>query len=143
ASLLPQGTPARCAVETQLDPGRVHEVARRDSDRLQGAWFFVSGHREAQLLIAGEHFTMRFKSGDIYVGTFSVDPTHKPRAMDMVGHGGPERHRGKTFRAIYEFDGEPLIWCPGDADGQRLPAFPAEEDMAHLCIIFRRDRTRR
>jgi uncharacterized protein (TIGR03067 family) len=120
------------------------EAARRDRDKLQGAWLFVSGRREAQLLVAGDHFTIRFKNGDIYVGTFQLDPTRHPRAMDMQIHEGPDRFKGKTALAIYEFDGDHLIWCPAVPGRlERLRAFPPEEDTGHLCIIFRRDRPRR
>jgi uncharacterized protein (TIGR03067 family) len=130
-------------VEKALDPLEARqEVVRRDRERLQGAWSFVSGKREAQLLIAGDHFTMRFKNGDIYVGTFAVDPTHKPRAMDLTIHDGPERYKGKIALAIYEFDGDHLIWCPADPTREDRPrAFPPDEDPDHLCIVFRREKT--
>jgi uncharacterized protein (TIGR03067 family) len=124
-----------------VDRDRVREdAARRDLERLQGSWSFVSGQREAQLLVSGEHFTMRFRNGDIYVGTCSLDPTSRPRAMDMRIDEGPEPHRGKTALAIYEFDGDHLIWCPGPPGGERLRAFPPGDAPGYLCIIFRRDR---
>ena len=50
-------------------------AARKDKEALQGTWNFVSGIREAQLLIAGDHFTVRFQTGEIYVGTYHLDPT--------------------------------------------------------------------
>jgi uncharacterized protein (TIGR03067 family) len=129
-------------VEKRLDPLEVRqEAVRRDRERLQGLWTFVSGHREAQLLITGDHFTMRFKNGDTYVGIYTVDPTHKPRAMDLTIHDGPERYKGKTALAIYEFDGDHLIWCPADPTREgRLRAFPPVDDTDHLCIIFRREK---
>jgi uncharacterized protein (TIGR03067 family) len=126
-----------------LDETRAREeAARRDRERLQGPWRFVSGKREAQLLVSGDHFTMRFRNGDIYVGTFTLDPTHRPRAMDLTIQDGPEPFRGKTALAIYELDGEHLIWCPAPPGSERLRAFPAQDDEAHLCIIFRRDRAK-
>jgi uncharacterized protein (TIGR03067 family) len=118
------------------------DAARRDRERIQGVWGFVAGKREAQLLISGDHFTMRFRNGDIYVGTFTVDPMQRPKAMDLQIREGPEQYRGKTALAIYEIDGEHLIWCPAEP-GQcdRLRAFPPEEDPGHLCIIFKRENT--
>jgi uncharacterized protein (TIGR03067 family) len=125
-----------------LDPARAKvEAARRDRDRLQGSWVFVSGTREAQLQIAGDQFTMRFRTGDVYSGTLLVDPTHKPRAMDLLIAEGPERHRGKTALAIYEFDGDHLIWCPAEPGHcERLRAFPPDGHRGHLCLIFRREK---
>ena len=118
-------------------------AARKDKDRLQGTWNFVSGIREAQMLIAGDHFTVKFASGDIYLGTYTLDPTSKPRMMDMTITEGPAKHRGKTSLIIYELDGDHLIWCPAEpGTGNRLRAFPPEEDTRHLCIIFRREKSR-
>jgi uncharacterized protein (TIGR03067 family) len=119
-------------------------AAKKDKDRLQGTWNFVSGIRAAQLLVAGDHFTVKFKNGDIYVGTYKLDPTRRPKTMDMTIHEGPDKHRGKTSLGIYEFDGDHLIWCPADpGSDERLPSFPPEEDTKHLCIIFQREKTRR
>src|SRR5262249_891645 len=97
-----------------------------------------SGKREAKLLISGEHFTMHFRNGDVYVGTFSLDAAAHPRAMDMTITEGPDAHRGKTSLAIYEFDGDHLIWCPAEPGREDpLRAFPGHEDCG-LCIIFKR-----
>jgi uncharacterized protein (TIGR03067 family) len=127
-----------------LDPDLAREsAARKDKDRLQGTWNFFSGIREAQMLIAGDHFTVKFKNGDIYVGTYTLDPTTKPKMMDMTISEGPDKHRGKTSLIIYELDGDNLIWCPAEpGTGNRLRAFPPEEDTHHLCIIFRREKSR-
>jgi uncharacterized protein (TIGR03067 family) len=130
-------------VELVLDlDGVREEAARKDKERLQGVWNFVSGKREAELLITGDHFTMRFRTGDVYVGRYTVDPTHKPRAMDLVIEDGPEAYRSKTARAIYEFDGDHLIWCPSSPGQEERPRiFPPDEDREHLCIIFRRQKS--
>jgi uncharacterized protein (TIGR03067 family) len=115
----------------------------RDKERLQGTWNFVSGLRQAQMLISGEHFTVKFKNGDIYLGVYTLDPTTKPKMMDMTIQEGPEKHRGKTSLVIYELDGDHLIWCPAQpGTGNRLHAFPPEDDLHHLCIVFRREKKR-
>jgi uncharacterized protein (TIGR03067 family) len=105
-----------------LDPDLFKEsAARKDKESLQGTWEFVAGIREAQLLIAGDHFTVRFKTGEIYVGTYHLDPSRKPKAMDLAISEGPERHRGKTALAIYDLDGDHLIWCPAEPGGRDRP----------------------
>src|SRR4051794_5769930 len=91
-------------IEATIDAGRAREeAARRDRDRMQGVWKFVSGKREAKLLVSGDHFTMHFRNGDVYVGTFTLDAAARPKAMDMFITEGPEAHKGKTSLAIYEF----------------------------------------
>ena len=127
-----------------LDLDEAREAAiHKDKERLQGTWNFVSGVREAQMLITGDHFAVKFKNGDIYLGVYTLDPTAKPRMMDMTIHEGPAKHRGKTSLVIYELDGEHLIWCPAEpGTGNRLSAFPPNDDTRHLCIVFRREKTR-
>lgn len=129
-------------MQTLVDRQRVREdLAAKDRERLQGAWMFVSGHREAHLLVSGDYFTMRFRNGDIYVGTYALDPTQHPRAMDLFISEGPAQFRGKRALAIYEFDGDHLIWCPAEpGKEERLRAFPPCECRDQLCIIFRRER---
>lgn len=129
-------------MEAILDRDRAREeAARRDRDRIQGGWTFLTGKREAQLLISGEHFTMRFRNGDIYVGTYTIDAMARPKAMDMTITEGPEPHRGKTALAIYEFDGDHLIWCPAEPGSEeRHRTFPGQDTVGQLCIIFRREK---
>ena len=104
-----------------LDLDLAREAAiLRDKERLQGTWNYVSGIREAQMLIAGDHFTVKFTNGDIYLGVYTLDPTAKPKMMDMTIHEGPDKHRGKTSLCIYELDGELLTWCPAEPGTGRV-----------------------
>lgn len=129
-------------MEATIDPVRARdEAGRRDRERMQGVWKYVSGGREARLLVSGDHFTMHFRNGDVYVGTFSLDAAARPKAMDLAISEGPPAFRGKTALAIYEFDADHLIWCPTEPGrGERMEAFPPLEDSQHLCIIFQREK---
>jgi len=122
-----------------LEDEVMEDLARREQERLQGRWLFVAGTREADLLIMGNLFTVRFKNGEIYRGKFTLDPTHRPKGMDMRITEGPERHQGKVARAIYALDGKHLIWCPNKPGVEDAPSFfPPPGDYEHLCIVFRR-----
>jgi uncharacterized protein (TIGR03067 family) len=109
-----------------------------DQQRLQGAWSFVTGPRQAELLIAGDRFTVRFAGGDVYSGTFTLDQSARPKALDMQVEDGPDRHRGKTALAIYALDGNCLIWHPSEPGSERMRFFPARDDKRSLCFVFRR-----
>jgi uncharacterized protein (TIGR03067 family) len=116
-------------------------AAAKDRERLQGVWNFVTGRRKVQLFVNGGHFTARFNNGDVYVGTFDLDPTKKPRAMDMTVVEGPDRYRGLTAHCIYALDGDHLVWCPGEPGGGRRPqAFPASDSQELLCVVLRREK---
>jgi uncharacterized protein (TIGR03067 family) len=116
-------------------------IESADKQKLQGTWNTVSGRREAELLVAGGHFTVKFNNGDIYLGTFTLDPTQEPHAIDMVICEGPERHRGKTSLGIYELSIDRFLWSPGDpGTGERPADFPPVTDKEHLCLVFEREK---
>src|SRR5262249_34473089 len=85
-ALRPSGR-APCAALPIPDPGRrkgsmpatpsAYFEARRQSKndlaQLQGVWISIAGQRPAELLIAGNLFTVRFLDGTLYMGTFEVE----------------------------------------------------------------------
>ena len=121
-----------------------HTKSRGDLDELQGAWTSVAGPREAKLLVAGSRFTFELSTGDIYMGTLSLDPDARPCRMDMRVEEGPARHRGQVAFCIYHLEGGVLRWCPTRPGcGARLGGFPSVDDDRYLSLVFRRVRPRR
>jgi uncharacterized protein (TIGR03067 family) len=117
--------------------------ARTDLELLQGTWVSVFGRREAEMLIAGGLFTVRFADGDVYMGAFRLDPTLWPKAIDMRVDEGPAQHRGKIALCVYDLHGDALLWCPTEpGTTERLAAFPPENDPRYLYTEFRRVRPR-
>ena len=51
-------------------------------------------------------------------GTWKIDPSKKPRALDITGGKGP--NQGKTILAIYELKGDTLRVCY-DLSGKERP----------------------
>jgi uncharacterized protein (TIGR03067 family) len=104
---------------------------------LQGAWASEPGRREAKLLIAGNRYTFEFR-GDVYMGSFTLDPHDVPKRIDMHVEEGPPEHKGLTAYCIYQRDGDALRWCPSKPGSpDRLYRFPTEEDSRYLSLIFR------
>jgi uncharacterized protein (TIGR03067 family) len=117
------------------------EIENLDHGRLQGTWQFFAGPREAHLTVTGDHFTVRFRNGEVYLGTFTLGPNERPKTMDMLIVEGPDRHKGLKSLAIYALDGQRLIWStgrPGTSDRPRF--FPPREDREPLCIVFQRQK---
>jgi uncharacterized protein (TIGR03067 family) len=130
-------------VALTLESNTPHDTpAGKDRLRLQGTWNYLAGTREAQLLITGDHYTVQFKNGDLYVGTFVLDPERKPKAMDMRIEQGPARHLGLTARAIYALDGNRLLLCPARPGTDDRPKFfPGPDDPTYLFMVFERQKT--
>jgi len=114
-------------------------LARDDAACLQGTWGYEAGRRVSQVAFAGDRFTVRFASGDVYHGTYTLDPLHHPKAIDLHIEDGPERHRGKTCQAIYIVEDGRLVLCPGVPGSDVRPRFfPHGDDPSHLMLRFRR-----
>ena len=117
--------------------------ARADLEQLQGVWTSVSGRREAQLLVAGNLFAIRFLDGQVYMGALDLEPGESPREMMMRVDEGPLKHKGKFALCIYELEGDTLRWCPTEpGSDEQLTAFPEIEDGRYLCTVFQRQRPR-
>lgn len=118
-------------------------LPRDDALALQGAWLSVEGRRQAELLIQGDHLTVHFADGDIYMGTFTLAPDARPAAMDVRVEEGPVRHKGQVARGIYQLEGDTLNWCTASPGQPDRPAAFAEHDAQHLCLVFHREHARR
>jgi len=122
------------------EPDPVPRAGRPDLEQLQGAWATVSGRRPAEFLVSGNHVTVHFADGTIYLGCFDLHPAASPKAMDVRIEEGPPPHRGLTALCIYELDGDTLRWCTsGPGQKERPSDFAAPDDAHHLCLVFQRE----
>lgn len=115
--------------ETNIDP---HSAAKAEEiEKLQGTWIQieceVDGVRNPpddfgdspRATLTGNSFKVTRADGSIAIeGTFAIDSTQKPKAIDWTDAFGADA--GNTFPAIYMLDGDRLIFCAGD-DGQARP----------------------
>src|SRR5262249_51896610 len=90
----------------------------KKDDKLDGKWLVVSIERDGKAddafkggmrVIAGGKYTLTDKNGKATPGTFKVDPSKKPKAIDMTPTEG--QYKGKTLLGIYEIDGQTLKIC--------------------------------
>jgi uncharacterized protein (TIGR03067 family) len=117
-----------------------------DLEQLQGAWKTIAGRREARLLVVEGRFTFEFLDGEgeIYMGTFVVEPDVYPRRMDMQIEEGPQQYRGQPSFCIYHLEGDVLRWCPTKPGaGVRLTQFPSVDDDKYLSLVFKHVRPHR
>jgi uncharacterized protein (TIGR03067 family) len=103
---------------------------KADKERLQGSWRPVSAIRggnaqddakEYLLTFEGDTFLIK-RGGELFAkGTYKLDPTAKPKSIDMKITESPrEDAKGKDLLGIYELDKDTLKWCfigdPGDKE---------------------------
>jgi uncharacterized protein (TIGR03067 family) len=110
-----------------------------DTEALQGAWISVVGRREAEFLVSGNHFTIHFGDGDIYMGSFTLGKGGRPRTMDVHIDEGPHGHKGLLALCIYEIDGDTFRWCTASPGQTARPTAFIEHEPRHLCLVFKRE----
>jgi uncharacterized protein (TIGR03067 family) len=68
--------------------------------------------------------------------TLKLDPTAKPRALDLTFTSGDLK--GKTNQAIYEIDGDTLKVCFAVLDAERPTDFAGKADGKALFMTYKR-----
>jgi uncharacterized protein (TIGR03067 family) len=126
------------------------QPAEEAQKKLQGTWTATKvvrdgkaaddllGHR---LSFIGNRFQIRSKDGKpLYEGTFRVDPSTKPTAIDFEHTKGALK--GKTWKGIYMLDGDTLTTCDNgpNLDKGRPTAFEARTGSGHILITFKREK---
>ena len=120
----------------------------KDSDAIQGTWLASTAElggkpfpeevrKTIKLTVKdGKYTVMVGKTPD--QGTTKLDPTTKPKALDITGTEGP--NKGKTYQAIYELDGDTLKVCY-DLSGKGRPAeFKTAEGTQLFLVTYTREK---
>jgi uncharacterized protein (TIGR03067 family) len=72
-------------------------------------------------------------------GTSKMDPSAKPKALDITGTEGP--NKGKTILAIYELDGDTLRICYDLSGKSRPTEFKTQEGTQLFLVTYKREKT--
>jgi uncharacterized protein (TIGR03067 family) len=125
----------------------------KDLEAFKGSWRLISrevdgkksSEEEIKDMIVTHDGLGKFscRRGDkvIGAGSYKLDPTTKPRTIDVSFTEG--EHRGKTGLGIYEIDGDTFRVCcarPGDGRsvGGRPADFSARGGTGRILIVFKR-----
>jgi uncharacterized protein (TIGR03067 family) len=127
------------------------EATQKERKKLEGVWQAEKSVQDGQeqanaaehvLTFEGNTFTITRKGMAFVKGTFKVDPTKKPKEIDMEVKESPGgRDDGKTAKGIYAVDGDQLRWCtvhPGK--GERPTEFASTPGSQRLFITFKREK---
>src|SRR5438128_10673746 len=93
---------------------------KKELAHLEGTWKFISietdkmklaedALKEPRLKLMGDKFTVTENPQAVFGGTFKVDPSKKPKTIDVTFTDGPEK--GKVFQGIYELEGDTYKVC--------------------------------
>jgi uncharacterized protein (TIGR03067 family) len=121
------------------EPEPIERRQASDLERLQGAWTTVDGKRPAELLISGQHLTVHFRDGEIYMGSFTLSGLGKQLTLDVQIEEGPPKHRGQTVLCLCELEGDTLRWCNASPGMTERPSAFDDHNPHLLCLMLRRE----
>jgi uncharacterized protein (TIGR03067 family) len=117
-------------------------------DALQGTWqpssaelagkpFPDDVRKTIKLVVKGDKYTVTVGKL-VDEGTVKLNPSAKPKAMDITGTEGP--NKGKTMLAIYERNGDTLRVCY-DLSGKKRPTeFKTEAGTQLFLVEYQRQK---
>lgn len=122
------------------------DAAKKDSDKLQGTWTFVSMERGGEkvpqgdtgpvITFDGDKFAVKAGEQVLQAGTQTLDPTQKPKTVDSKVTEG--EGKGTTMLGIYEIDGDNLKAC-FDTEGKKRPTeFKTTAGDGHMLVVLKR-----
>jgi uncharacterized protein (TIGR03067 family) len=131
-----------------LAAGASSAAADANDKSLQGIWIAVSAERNGgaaedltghQLTFSNDRFTIRSKGKLLYQGTFRVDPSKKPAAIDFTHTRGEAK--GKSWLGIYLLEGDVLKICDNadDLAKGRPGALTTEPGSGRVLVTFKRE----
>jgi uncharacterized protein (TIGR03067 family) len=122
------------------------DAAKKDQDKLQGTWTFVSMEGDGQpvpqgdppptITFTGNKFAVKAGEVVLQAGTQTLDPSQKPKAVDSTVTEG--EGKGTTMLGIYELDGDNLKAC-FDTQGKKRPTeFKTAAGSGHMLVVLKR-----
>lgn len=93
--------------------------------------------RTMKLTMSDDRYTVN-AGGQVDSGTFKLQPSTTPKAIDITGTEGP--NEGKTFLAIYQLQGDTLLVCYDLAGQQRPAEFKTAKDTQQFLVSYQREK---
>ena len=120
----------------------------KDSEVVDGTWLGAKAElsgkpfpeeltRTIRITVAKGKYKVAV-SGTYDEGTFQLDPSTKPKSLDLTATAGP--NKGKTLLAIYELDGDTLKVCYDLTGKNRPKEFKTTEGSELYLVTYKREK---
>jgi len=132
-----------------LVAGDAQDEVKKELARFEGTWKWVSIEMEKMKLSAdalehprlklmGDKFSVTEENNATFGGTFKVDPSKKPKTIDVTFGDGPEK--GKTALGIYELEGDTYKVITDPAGKSRPTEFAVKPGSGHVLQVLKREK---
>ena len=123
------------------------DAAKKDLKALEGTWKAVKGEeggkdvaageiRKYELAIKGDKYTLRVNGEEQEQGTLKLDPSKKPKAVDLKITKGEDV--GKDQYAVYQVEGDKFMLCFAPVGKDRPKQLKTEAGSEQTLIVFER-----
>src|SRR5262245_28878345 len=122
------------------------DLAKSEREKLAGTWKVTSAERDGQpdkvslnaltTVKADGKLHVKFADSTTGEGTFKLDPTKKPKAIDYTLDYGP--NKGKLHEGIYVLEGDTLKICRSDPGKPRPKEFATKTDSGQMLFVLTR-----
>jgi uncharacterized protein (TIGR03067 family) len=118
---------------------------KKEIEKLEGKWVVVSAERDGKAwdtvkgavrVNTGDKYVLTPKEGKGIPGTMKIDPSKKPKTMDMSSTEG--NFKDKTLLGIYEVDGDTLRICFAEPGKERPTEFASKAGV--VLVIHKREK---
>jgi uncharacterized protein (TIGR03067 family) len=118
---------------------------KKEIDQLEGKWVVLSAERDGKAWDAmkgavrvntGDKYVLTPKEGKAIPGAMKIDPSKKPKTMDMSPTEG--NFKDKTLLGIYEVDGDTLKICFAEPGKERPTEFTSKAGV--VLVIHKREK---
>jgi uncharacterized protein (TIGR03067 family) len=136
------------AVGLMLAADKPADEIKKELKKFEGTWKIVSVEAEGEklptdmfkdskLVLKDDQFT--FTEGKtVSKGTFKVDPSKKPKTIDIKFTEGPEK--GQTLMGIYEIDGDTYKVCLDPTGKKRPTKFESKKGSGAVVEVLKREK---
>jgi len=124
------------------------DAAKKDAEKLQGTWKLVSLEvdgkkatkgeikQEQKMVVEGDKFSSTVDDKHSFKGTFKLDPTKKPKAVDVQVTEGD--FKGKTLLGIYDVEKDSLRACYAPPGKERPAEFDSKAGSGLYLYVYKR-----
>jgi uncharacterized protein (TIGR03067 family) len=145
------------AEEPRLPPvAKADDKPKEDKDAIQGTWLAIGVERDgkeapddaqtkemkaSKLIITADKITSVTAKLVKQNASYMLDPTKKPKHLDLTPSDGPKNLKGKTLHGLYSLDGDVLKICMLMTAGDERPTeLATKEGGFAMLTTFKREK---
>jgi len=124
------------------------EAVKKELEKFEGTWRYVAmeiegakaeekDYKDYKLILKGDQFTTT-DGKETFHGSFKVEPTQKPKKINVLFTDGPEK--GQTALGIYELEGDTYKVCIAFPGKDRPTEFVSKPGSGHVLETLKREK---